>query len=76
LPIISPARDSWADPAVSVIVRAYKEAEYVEETLGSVAKAFRYAKLTVEIIVVIDWVLGDETAMLVERAPRVFPRSP
>jgi glycosyltransferase involved in cell wall biosynthesis len=48
--------------AVSVVVPAYREEEYIKATLKGIAEALRGASLKFEIIVVLDLVEGDETA--------------
>lgn len=54
-------------PAVSVVVAAYREEEYVETTLQGIAESLRNAGIVWEIVVVLDVVAGDETASHVRR---------
>jgi glycosyltransferase involved in cell wall biosynthesis len=55
-----------------VVVPAYKEEEYVEQTLRGIAESFHGAELSSEIIVVVDLVPGDETASHVRKATEMY----
>jgi dolichol-phosphate mannosyltransferase len=55
-------------PAVSILIPAYREEEYIQATLHDVLEAFHAAGLTLEIIVVLDSVPGDRTGLYVRQA--------
>ena len=46
---------------MSIVVPAYKEEEYIEVTLQGIVETLRAAKLTLEIIVVLDVMPSDQT---------------
>jgi len=59
-------------PTFSILVPAYREEEHIEETLRGIVVAFREGNLSFEIVVVVDAVSGDHTALHVRRACEEF----
>lgn len=53
--------------SVSIIVPAFKEEEFIEETLKNYLQVFSEAKIEFEIIVVIDKADGDKTEEIVKK---------
>tara|TARA_B110000014_G_C19979287_1_gene507058 strand:+ start:214 stop:930 length:717 start_codon:yes stop_codon:yes gene_type:complete len=53
--------------SVSIIVPAFKEEEFIEETLKNYLEVFSAAKIEFEIIVIIDKVNGDKTDQIVKK---------
>ena len=53
--------------SVSIIVPAFKEEEFIEETLKNYLEVFSAAKIEFEIIVIIDKVNGDKTDQLIKK---------
>ena len=60
-------------PLLSVLVPAYKEEEYIEQTLLGIKRACDDSNIPVEIIVVVDVVPGDKTAEYVRRVSKDNP---
>ncbi len=59
--------DDRGKPFLSVVVPAYKEEEYIEQTLQGIKRVCDDSNVSVEIIVVVDVVPGDKTARFVHR---------
>jgi glycosyltransferase involved in cell wall biosynthesis len=60
------------NPIASVIVPAYREEEFIEPTLVGVMEEFRSAKLSLEVIVVVDIVPGDSTASHIRNVANAY----
>ncbi|HKM49740.1 MAG TPA: glycosyltransferase family 2 protein [Candidatus Bathyarchaeia archaeon] len=60
-------------PIASVIVPAYREEEFIEATLAGIVEEFRSAKLSLEVIVVVDIVAGDSTASHIRKVANAYP---
>lgn len=59
-------------PIASVIVPAYREEEFIEATLVGIVEEFRSARLSLEVIVVIDIVPGDSTASHIRKVAKAY----
>jgi dolichol-phosphate mannosyltransferase len=62
-----------AKPLLSVVVPAYKEEEYIEQTLRGIERACTDANILTEIVVVVDVVPGDKTAEYIHRVSNDSP---
>lgn len=65
--------EGHAKPLLSVIVPAYKEEEYIEQTLRGIERACSDSNISTEIIVVVDIVPADKTAEYVRKASEGHP---
>jgi len=63
----SPSQASSPRNFVSVIIPAYREEEYIEDTLVDVVGELRRAQFRFEVIVVLDSVPGDQTGFIVHQ---------
>lgn len=61
-------------PLLSVIVPAYREEEYIEQTLRGILQTCVRSNLPTEIIVVVDLVAGDATSVYVRRVAARNPQ--
>ena len=52
---------------VSIIIPAYREEEYIEDTLVDVVERLRGTRFQFEVIVILDSVPGDRTGLIVHR---------
>lgn len=60
-------------PLLSAIVPAYKEEEYIEQTLQGIKRACDDSNISAEIVVVVDIVPADKTAEYVRRVSQGHP---
>jgi glycosyltransferase involved in cell wall biosynthesis len=60
------------EPTVTIVVPAYREPEYIGQTLSGLVETFRAAELPAEIIVVLDVVPYDETSRHVREASKLY----
>lgn len=61
------------EPLLSVVVPAYKEEEYVEQTLRGIERACDDSNISAEIIVVVDLVPDDKTGEYIRRVSEGHP---
>ena len=59
--------ESLGKPLLSVVVPAYREEEYIEQTLWGIKRACNDSNVSAEIIVVVDVVPGDKTVDYVHK---------
>lgn len=59
-------------PLVTILVPAFKEAEYIEATLEGIVRAFRQTKIFSEILVILDRIPSDETVTHVRKASKKY----